>query len=358
MKIKRLLFLFLIPAYLLLSSCGKGNSRTEPAGASEGQTFIDDEAQEVSVMVLRYGDFNQEIISTGKLKALRRADLQFRTAERIASVNVRNGDRVAAGAVIASLDNFTLNNTLRLSRDQYERSLLEFRDLLIGQGYSQSDTALIPDAAVRAARIRSGLDKAAADLEMAEYNLRESVLKAPYAGVVANLFTRDNDLSVPGKAFCTVIDDRRFEAEFPVLEGEIVAVRQGHSVRILPFMTDAAEIKGVISSVNPLVDANGMVKVTAVGNNTSGTMFEGMNVKVIIGDKVSHQLVIPRQAVVLRSEKQVVFTYMGGRAKWVYVTTGAGNTTSFTVTEGLHEGDSVITEGSFNLNHDSRVIIK
>ncbi len=358
MKITRLLFLILLSALVALSSCRDGGTRSDTAVASEGQTLTDDEAQEVSVMVLRYGDFNHEIISTGKLKAVRRADLQFRTAERIASVNVKNGDRITAGEVIASLENFTLNNTLRLSRDQYERSLLEFRDLLIGQGYSQRDTSLIPDAAVRASRIRSGIDRAAADLEMAEYNLRESELKAPYAGVVANLFTRDNNLSVPGKTFCTVIDDRRFEAEFPILESEIAAVRKGQSVNILPFMTDAAEIKGVIKSVNPVVDASGMVKVAAVADNTSGTMFEGMNVKVIIGDKVPHQLVIPRQAVVLRSEKQVVFTYQGGRAKWVYVTTGAGNTTSFAVTEGLHEGDSIITEGSFNLNHDSRVIIK
>ncbi len=358
MNIAKSLFLFLLSALLPLSSCRNGSSNTESAGASEAQTFTDDEAQEVSVMVLRYGDFNREIISTGKLKALKRADLQFRTAERIASVNVKNGDRVTTGEVIASLENFTLNNTLRLSRDQYERSLLEFRDLLIGQGYNQRDTALIPDAALKAARIRSGIDRSASELEMAEYNLGESQLKAPYGGVVANLFTRDNNLSVPGMTFCTIIDDRRFEAEFPVLESEITAVRNGQPVRIIPFMADGTEVRGVIKSVNPVVDASGMVKITAVADNTSGTMFEGMNVKVIIGDKVSRQLVIPRQAVVLRSEKQVVFTYRGGRAKWVYVTTGEENTSSFTVTEGLHDGDSVITEGSFNLNHDSRVVIK
>lgn len=358
MKIARLLLLILLSALLPLSSCNDGSTHSETVGASQGQTLIDEEAQEVSVIVLRYGDFNREIISTGKLKAVRRADMQFRTAERIASVNVLNGDRIAAGEVIASLESFTLNNTLRLSRDQYERSLLEFRDLLIGQGYSQRDTALIPDAAVRAARIRSGLDKASADLDMAEYNLSESVLRAPYGGVVANIFTRDHNISVPGKTFCTVIDDRRFEAEFPILESEIAAVRKGQSVKIIPFMTDTNEISGVIKSVNPVVDASGMVKVTAVADNRSGKMFEGMNVKVIIDDKVPHQFVIPRQAVVLRSEKQVVFTYKGGRAKWVYVTTGAENTTSFAVTEGLNEGDSIITEGSFNLNHDSRVVLK
>ena len=60
----------------------------------------------------------------------------------------------------------------------------------------------------------------------------------------------------------------------------------------------------------------------------------------------------------LRSERKVVFTCSGGRAKWVYVTTGLENIDSYTVTEGLREGDTVIVRGNFNLNHDSRVVIK
>ena len=79
--------------------------------------------------------------------------------------------------------------------------------------------------------------------------------------------------------------------------------------------------------------------------------------KLSLRKKLPHKLVIPKQAVVLRSEKQVVFTYSAGKAKWVYVKTGLENISSFVVTEGLVAGDSVIYEGNLNLAHDSGVEI-
>ncbi len=358
MRIIKLTYFTILIFTVIFGSCrhnGKGELQPTP---SERVAAAVDEAQEVEVIVIKRSDFRRDIISNGRLNALQRADLEFRTRERIASIKVRNGDHVSAGEVVATLDTFTLDNTLVLSRDQYERSLLEFQDMLLAQGYRNTDTSMIPRPAVKAARIRSGLDKAAADLRMAEYNLSEALLRAPFAGVVANLFTHENDLAVPGSPFCTVIDDNRFVAFFPVLESELLSLRKGQTVRIVPFLAGNEEYTGVINSINPVVDNNGMVRVGALVTNSRRTLFEGMNVKVIAGEKIPGQLVIPRQAVVLRSEKQVVFTCSNGRAKWVYVTTGLENLDSYTVNEGLNEGDSVIVSGNFNLNHDSRIFLK
>jgi RND family efflux transporter MFP subunit len=342
----------------LFLSCNR--SVSEQPGQSEDDQLLSfsEDAREVEVIILHRGDFRRDIVSNGRLTALRKSDLEFRTRERIASIKVRNGDLVASGDIIASLDTFSLNNALLLSLDQYKRSVLEFRDLLLARGYSNTDTSMIPPAVVMAARVRSGLDKAIADLRMAEYNLEQAHLRAPFKGVVADLFAHENEMSVPGKAFCSVIDNSRFIAYFPVLESEVSSLRKGQTVRIEPFMTSGDAYPGKITSINPVVDDNGMVKIGAVADNRKGALFEGMNVKVTAGEVVAGQLVIPRQAVVLRSERKVVFTYSGGRAKWVYVTTGLENIESFTVTEGLKEGDTVIVRGNFNLNHDSRVVIK
>src|SRR5690606_3016643 len=228
----------------------------------------------------------------------------------------------------------------------------------LARGYSKTDTSLIPPAVVTATRVRSGLDKAIADLRMAEYNLEQANLRAPFRGIIADLFAHENEMSVPGKTFCSVIDNSRFVAYFPVLESEVSSLRKGQTVRIEPFITPGDAYPGKITSINPVVDNNGMVKIGAVADNRRGELFEGMNVKVIAGEVVGGQLVIPRQAVVLRSERKVVFTCSGGRAKWVYVTAGLENIDSYTVTEGLKEGDTVIVRGNFNLNHDSRVVIK
>ncbi|MGQ9619419.1 MAG: efflux RND transporter periplasmic adaptor subunit [Bacteroidales bacterium] len=339
-------------------SCNRAPSDGSGPSSDEQIESPANDAREVEVIVLRRGDFRREIASNGRLTALRKSQLEFRTRERIASIKVRNGDRVASGDIIASLDTFSLNNALLLCRDQYNRSLLEFQDLLLARGYGNTDTSMIPSPVVMASRVRSGLDKAVADLRMAEYNLEQAHLRAPFNGEVADLFAHENEMSVPGKAFCSVIDNSRFIAYFPVLESEVTSLRKGQTVRIEPFMTSGEAYTGIIISINPVVDDNGMVKVGAVVDNHKGVLFEGMNVKVTAGEVVAGQLVIPRQAVVLRSERKVVFTYSGGRAKWVYVTTGLENIDSYTVTEGPREGDTVIVKGNFNLNHDSRVVIK
>lgn len=343
---------------LLISSCvqkGKGNSNEE----KDAKEVVPENAdrQKVSVMALRYGDFNREIISNGKLVASRKADLKFRSSENVTAVYVKNGDRVSKGQVIAELDKFTLSNTLKQVRDQFERSKIDLQDVLISQGYSGSDTTKIPASTLKNARIKSGYDKSRTDLEMAEYNFNAATLKAPFDGVVANLFSRENNLSNQSDKFCTIIDDSQFEAEFPVLESELISVRQGQQVKIMPYSFNDLEVPGEIRKINPVVDKNGMVTTNAVCNNPDHKLFEGMNVKIIIQERVPHQLVVPKQAVVLRSEKQVVFTYQSGQAKWVYVKTGMENTGSFVVNEGLQEGDSVIWEGNLNLAHEAGVRI-
>ena len=347
---------YFIPFILLFLSCSSNKDETS-SGPSSDSTLFNDDIAEVKVMPLRFTSFSKEILSNGKLIAFQKADLKFRSNETVATVMVRNGERVVKGQVIARLDQFTLLNTLNQNKDMFEKARLELQDILIGQGYDLKDSTHIPREILKIARTRSGFDKARYDLDIAEYNIHASELRAPFNGVVANLFSKENNQSNTGDKFCTIIDDSRFEAEFPVLENELASIRKGQSVRIIPFAFPDITVMGEITQVNPVVDENGMIKVKAVCNNPGNRLTEGMNVKIIAEDKVARQLVIPKQALVLRSEKQVVFTLSLGLAKWNYVKTDLENSTSFTISEGLKEGDTVIYEGNLNLAHDARVMI-
>jgi len=347
--------------YLLIVIGFIGCAAKEEGTSSESNndtSYVSDELAEVKVQALKYSDFNKEIISNGKLSAVQKADLRFRTSENIAKVYLKNGEHVGTGQTIALLDNFTLRNTYKQSKEQFERAKLDLQDILIGQGYSISDTSSIPKGTLIAARIKSGYDKAIADLEMAQYNLENSALKAPFSGIVANMILKENNMSNPGEKFCTVINNNKFEAEFTVLENELASLHKGQTVRIVPYALNNVEVIGEITQINPVVDNNGMVAVKAICANKENILAEGMNIRVIIEDKVPKQLVIPKQAVVLRSEKQVVFIMQNSLAKWNYVKTGLENSTSFTILEGLKSGDTVIFEGNLNLAHDSRVKVE
>jgi hypothetical protein len=82
-----------------------------------------------------------------------------------------------------------------------------------------------------------------------------------------------------------------------------------------------------------------------------------MNVNVRVQKTLPNQLVIPKKALVLRTNRQVVFTLRDGKAMWNYVKTGLENSTGFIITEGLNEGDVVICDGNINLAHEAPVTV-
>jgi len=340
---------------LFLLSCSSKKDKNEERNV---QTVLPDEVTEVRVMRLELTDFYHELIANGTVSAHNKADLRFQLSENIAGIYVKNGDRVAKGQKIAMLDQFKLQNALSQAKDNLERTKLDLQDVLIGQGYSLSDTAKIPTDVMRLAKVKSSYDNSANQYALVAYNLENSTLYAPFDGIVANLFSKVYNLPDVSKPFCTIIDNLHPEADFKVLENELPYLRVGNKVRVSPFSANDYICDGQITEINPSVDANGMVIVKASINNPKNQLYDGMNVKIQIQRSLGRQLVIPKEALVLGTNRKVVFTLKNEHAQWVYVQTGFENSTGYVVTEGLNSGDSVIYEGNINLADQTPVKIK
>lgn len=318
------------------------------------ETILPEETNEVTVVTLEETDFRHELISNGKLAARRFAELRFESAEPIAKIYVKNGDRVSKGQKIAELAPFRIQNKLQQTQNTLEQSRLEYQDVLIGQGYAPEDSARVPADIRRLAGIKSGFTQAQAQYALAKYEEAQAVLRAPYDGVVGNLFAKEFNTASLADAFCVIIDPSSLEVAFTVLESELPLIRVGDKVEVSPFALNETKTTGRITEINPLVSAEGMVQVKAAVSN-NGRLFEGMNARVSIQRSLGKQLVVPKGALVLRSGKQVVFTLVNGKAYWNYVTTGLENAGFYTITEGLKAGDRVITSGNINLAHESPV---
>ena len=337
-----------------ITSCS--NNKTDNNEEESVETVLPDTPNEVTVMCLQKSDFNHELVSNGKVSAKAFANLHFETSEIIANIWVKNGDKVKKGQKLAELDKFKLKNKVSQTKDALERSKLELQDVLIGQGYSPDNISQVPEAVLKLAKVKSGYDQSMIQYEIAQHEEQNATLTAPFDGMIANLFSKQYNLPDASKAFCTLIDTRNMEAEFSILESELTMIKTGSKVLITPFSDNTKTYEGIISEINPIVDDKGMVKAKAHVNE-QGRLFEGMNVKVNIRHNLGEQLVVPKEAIVLRSGKQVAFTLKNGKAQWVYVTTGQENETSYTVTDGLQEGDSIIVSGNLNLAHEAPVSV-
>jgi RND family efflux transporter MFP subunit len=338
---------------LCLLSCSSHKGK-EPQKEPSYTTQVQDEPAEVKAMLLQYEDFTYDLISNGTVSSAGKAELRFQVSEVVTHIYVKNGDRVAAGQVIAELERFKLQNSLNQARDNLLRAQLDFQDVLIGQGYASGDSVSIPAEVLQVAKVKSGYDQSLHSYQLAEYNLNAAVLRAPFDGVIANLFAQPHAYP-PQEAFCTVIDDRHLEVIFSILEHELPLIRQGDKVQTSTFAAGSKVVDGKIVEINPAVSAKGMVRVKAsIGGNEQ--FYEGMNVKVKVTRLPERQLIIPKTALLLRNNKKVVFTLKNGQAQWRYVQTAQENSESYVVTEGLSEGDSVIYEGNINLAHEAPVV--
>jgi multidrug resistance efflux pump len=92
----------------------------------------------------------------------------------IAAAPARPGDVVAEGAVLATFDDQALSLEVAKWQAEYEQALNEYREAL-----AQLDGAKVTT-------LRAAMDRALAELELAEDNLARSEIRAPIAGIVVS----------------------------------------------------------------------------------------------------------------------------------------------------------------------------
>ena len=339
-----------------LFACGGGGSSqfSDDGDESERQQ---EELPQVTVVTVERGVFMHELRSNGRLVAVSKTDLRFRSSELITFIYVRNGQYVAAGEEIARIDDFELKNRVVTAEAAVQTAISNLTDFLLLRGYTLEDSATMPKDILQRGYSESQLLTARVNLAQARHNLQHAVLRSPIAGVVANITSKEHNLASTSEPFCTIIGNNRFDVEFSILEIEIELLKASHEVLIEPFAYPGTQIKGTLSSMNPVVDRNGMIQAKAVVNNVQGALYEGMNVRVLVQQAVPDKLVVPKQAVVMRSDRQVLFVYANGRSQWRYIRTGLENSREFTIEEQLEAGEQVIVSGNFNLAHDVEVYV-
>lgn len=359
MRTYRILVLSLFASALVLSGCKnrKAEEKTDDTEMARGSYNI--ETNPVTVVPLERSTFMKQLVCNGKLEAQAKVQLQFQAQGTIEKVAVRDGQKVQKGQVLASLDKEQPRRQLEQARLAYDKAEMTLADRLLDYGYSLQDTARIPAEQKRVIYINTGFIDAQMALDNAERTYRQCDLRAPFSGKAASVKAQAHE---PAGQLCTLIDDSRYLVRFTVLETEYRFVKVGQQVLVSPFVDSDVVLTGTILSINPTVDQNGQIAVTAQvpGNDA---LMDGMNVRITVENAVPDQLVVPKSAVVIRDNMEVLFRYVDGKSLWTYVNVLMSNTTQHVVEANkdrgadLNIGDLVITSGNLNLGDDAPVQI-
>jgi membrane fusion protein (multidrug efflux system) len=157
----------------------------------------------------------------------------LRLAEVITDIKVKNGSWVKQGQILATLDNDELQRTYEQAKIKLEQAKLELEDFFLSHAQLLADTVSEEGKQkLRIAEVRSGLADAKIALGIAKADLEASVLRSPINGKITNLSVKTFEHAKPGEAFCTVIDDSKFDVEFKVIESEISSISIGKQVPV------------------------------------------------------------------------------------------------------------------------------
>lgn len=279
-------------------------------------------SQEVPVALVAPRAVGQGVELDGSLQAVRQSTLSAQASGRIATLQVKAGDRVRAGQVLATIDDrmtqagvsqaqaqvAQADAQLTNARAQYERT----RELL-AQGFVSKSALDTAQAQYKAAQAgASGAEAGKTQSQVAQGHTR---LTAPYDGWVLSTQAEAGDLAMPGSPVLTVYAPQPIRAvvHVPASRQLLAAKAQAVEVRL----PDGRWVAPVSRTSLPAADPVSQTvewRLDLAPADAAG-LVPGQQVQVRFVASQAQRLTVPAQAVFRRGELTAVYVAREGEAK-------------------------------------------
>lgn len=338
------------------------------------------------------------VIAEGTIRSRQDAEIKAEISERIDKVHVVEGQFLRKGQIILTLDSREYKVAADEARSNYLQALSvlaveedsvdvterssELREkirqleVLERKGAISREERLAQEIAldVQALRdgdfrvdmvaVRSGVTSARAALERAYLNLERTEIRAPFNGVVTGLELTNGERVATGETICTLVNNVDLEAEVGVLESDIGHLEVGRPALLaVPALGDT--IPATVDVISPQFDRTSRTCMVLLRvNSPEGRLRPGMFVRAIIaGETYPDRLLVPREAILTRDGRPLLFKVEDDRAKWLYLQVGKQNDYVVEIEKvlqggTLEAGNKVVVSNHLTLSHEAKVKIK
>jgi multidrug efflux pump subunit AcrA (membrane-fusion protein) len=352
----------------------------------------------VTAPVIR-GTAVQAVYATAYVETASRVTVRSKIAGPVAALNVREGDHVSKGDVIAIIDNPTLKydleqgkveawaaskqavagprlaaidsqaasirTDLEIARKERDR----IRDLVTSGSAPQADLERAEarvgslDAQLRSLYARSSAERidltarargTTAQVDLLTAKLEDTRVRAPIDGTVLSRAVEPGEVVAVDQPIVRIGDTNNFLLESSVDESDINRVRVGSQAAVSLYAYSGHALRATVTDILP--DADRARKSFIVKLKLDAPL-EGLRTGMtgevnIIVDEHARALLAPSESI---DSSGVAWIVRDGRAVRRPVRTGIHDLLKVEVLEGLSEGDQVIVSGADHVSDHARV---
>ncbi len=272
------------------------------------------------------------------------------------NLSVKEGQRVAKGQVLGSVDEGGLNQQLaqlqvqaNLAKTTFERQK-NLWDQKIG-------------SEIQFLQAKSNYEAQNKSIQQLKKQIAKTLIIAPFSGVIDEIISEKGSVLAPGSPVLRIINLGNMYLEADVPEKYLSSIKPGTEVVVeFPMLNETIETKVslVNNNINP---ANRSFKVQVQIPNKSGLIKPNLSSKLNINDYSNTNVITVPLSIISENAEGEQYLYIAEKtgennqtkAKKVIVKTGKSQGDLVEILEGISDGDLIIKEGARSVK-DGQVV--
>ncbi|HEV7611976.1 MAG TPA: efflux RND transporter periplasmic adaptor subunit [Steroidobacteraceae bacterium] len=332
--------------------------------------------------------------ASGYVVARRQAAVASKITGKMIELDIEEGDRVKAGQIIAKLDDTNVRASLNAARAQvefakaglaetqvnltnaqrdYDRQRTLFQGRFVSQSVVDNSQTAVDALRAQLATQRSNIEVAQRNVDLAARNLDDTIVRAPFGGVVIAKSAQVGEMVSPvsaGGGFTrtgigTIVDMDSLEVEVDVNEAYINRVQPSQPVNSVLNAYPDWKIPSHVIAIIPTADRSKATVKVRIGLDLKDVrIVPDMGVRVSFLEEAKSAdrdqpaprgVLVPNKALLKQGGENVVFVLKGQKAQRRTVTLGGTVGDSRQVLAGVSPGETVLVDAPADLKDDAAV---
>ena len=327
------------------------------------------------------GDISAQLNIVGNLIGEATVDVVPRTAGRLVSVNVKLGDRVARGQLIAKIEDQEVNEQVKQAEASYavaqatirqREADLKFSEINLERSKNLFQRQLLPRQSLDDAEARQSASAAQLDLSRAQFSQAEARLEelriakgntsivSPVNGFVGKRNADPGAWASSQTPVVSVVDISSVRLVANVVERDLRLVNAGDPALVEVDAFPGESFKGRIARVAPVLDpatrtAEIEIEVPNAGFRLKPGMYARMSVTI---ESRTGATLVPKSSIVDYDGKRGVFTMTSdNKAQFVPIEIGIEDENRVEARSGVAPSDTFVTGGASSLRNGDTLVL-